>query len=130
MYIKEFDSWNQIKKSVNDKEKPHKVRHREVRWCSLGVNVGSEIDGKGETFTRPVIVVSIVGPDLAFVIPCSTKLHDRPGYLQIKLKNKTVSACLHQAKTISTKRIYDRIQKISQKQMEELKYKVKEFLEL
>jgi mRNA interferase MazF len=130
MYIKEFDTWNSIKKEINEKEKPHKVRVRELRWGSLGVNVGSEIDGKGNTFTRPLIILSLAGPDLALVVPCSTKLHDRPGYIKIQLKNKEVSACIHQMKIISTKRIYDRIQKVSQEQVNNLKNQIKEFYNL
>ena len=130
MYTKDFDSWNPVKKGINEKEKSHKVRAGEMRWCSLGVNVGSEIDGKGNTFTRPVIIISIAGPDLAFVVPCSTKLHERAGYIQIQLKNKKVSACVHQVKIVSTKRIYDRIQRISKNQIKDLKDHIKKFYDL
>lgn len=127
MYIKNFDQWNNFKKELNDKEKSHKVRPGEIRWCSFGVNVGSEIDGKGNSFTRPVIIISIAGPDLALVVPCSTKLHNRAGYMQFHAKNKQISACIHQMKIISTKRIYDRIEKISDPILLSIKSKIVSF---
>jgi hypothetical protein len=57
-------------------------------------------------------------------------LHDKPSYIKIQLKNKEVSACIHQMKIISTKRIYDRIQKVSQEQVNNLKNQIKEFYNL
>jgi mRNA interferase MazF len=130
MYIKEFDKWNVVKKELDKKENSHRVRPGEIRWCSFGVNIGSEIDGKGNSFTRPVIVVSLAGPELALVIPCSTKIHERPWYIHLDTKLKKISACVHQIKVVSTKRLYDRIEKLSSKTVSELKQKIIEFYAL
>lgn len=80
MYIKEFDKWLAKKKEVQNIEKKHKVRKGEVRWFSLGVNVGSEIDGKGESFTRPAVIIGQAGPELVLIAPCTSKLHSKEGY--------------------------------------------------
>ena len=61
MYIKEFDKWNRVKKRANDSTTSVFIRAGEIRWISFGVNVGSEIDGKGESFTRPGLIVHVIG---------------------------------------------------------------------
>ena len=47
---KDFDKWNIIKKQVNTKEVIRDLffYEREVWWCSLGLNVGYEQDGKND----------------------------------------------------------------------------------
>ncbi|MDR0299066.1 MAG: hypothetical protein LBI13_03170 [Streptococcaceae bacterium] len=52
MYQKEFDFWNNEKKHLNNREKAFYVKEREIWYCSLGVNVGYEIDGKHEQFEK------------------------------------------------------------------------------
>ena len=43
---KNFDTWNIKKKHVNRGES-RLYTEREIWWCSLGVNIGSEQDGSG-----------------------------------------------------------------------------------
>ena len=44
---KDFDNWNiQKKRAQAIKERPM-FKEREVWWCTLGVNIGDEQDGKG-----------------------------------------------------------------------------------
>lgn len=40
-FNKDFDSWNTRKKELNS-IKPHFYQEREIRWCSLGINIGFE----------------------------------------------------------------------------------------
>ena len=42
---KDFDSWNEKKKILNNNDVSF-YHEREVWWCSLGVNVGYEQNGK------------------------------------------------------------------------------------
>ncbi|MFA5871014.1 MAG: hypothetical protein WC842_03995 [Candidatus Paceibacterota bacterium] len=56
-YKKDFDSWNIQKKKINTREKVIFCNIREIWWCSLGVNIGSEEDGKNELFERPVLIL-------------------------------------------------------------------------
>ena len=48
---KEFDIWNANKKNIQNRELLNiKFHSREVWWCAVGVNIGSEQDGIGENF--------------------------------------------------------------------------------
>ena len=53
---KDFDKWNERKKALNDRERIL-FNPREIWWCSFGVNIGSEQDGSGDNFERPVIII-------------------------------------------------------------------------
>ena len=130
MYIKEFDNWNEIKKEVHTFDLGVRIRAGEVRWTSIGVNVGSEIDGKGASFTRPVLVLHVIGKTLALVIPLSTKLKDIAGYTPFEFKGRTTSLCIHQARTISQRRILTRIGRISDDRLAEIKSEFKHFFDL
>jgi len=111
-YVKDFDAWNTIKKRIQDDTRTVNIREGEIRWVTFGVNVGSEIDGKGASFARPALIVHVIGSNLALVIPMSTKVKDVTGYVPIQWKGKTVSLCVHQMKVISQKRILSRMGKI------------------
>ncbi len=127
MYKKHFDEWNEVKKRIDDGDVSVFIRVGEIRWAILGCNVGSEMDGKGESFTRPVLVIHVIGKKLALVIPLSTKMKDVPGYILFDWKNKKNSLCIHQMKVISQKRILKRMGKISDKKLEYIKDEIKRF---
>ncbi len=42
-----------MQKNLNSDDKHVNIRSGEIRWVVFGVNVGSEIDGKAKSFTRP-----------------------------------------------------------------------------
>lgn len=130
MYIKNHDIWNFSKKELDKKQSSQRYRKGEIRWAALGVNLGSEIDGKGKEFLRPVLILEKTSPDLYFVIPMSTKIRDILGYRVFDLKDKKVSICLHQAKTISEKRIFSRIEKVNENKLLEIKEQFKKYLNL
>ncbi len=127
MYIKEFDSWNVVKKRLQKEKRKVFIRAGEIRWAAIGVNIGSEIDGKGVSFTRPVLVLHVIGPNLALVIPMSTKLKDIAGYIRFLYKEKNTSLCMHQMRIISQKRILKRKGRISDKKLETIKKEVQKF---
>ncbi|MEI6238028.1 MAG: type II toxin-antitoxin system PemK/MazF family toxin [bacterium] len=130
MYIKDFDNWNEMQKHLNSDDRQVNIRAGEIRWVAFGVNIGSEIDGKGKSFTRPALVVHVVGSNLALVIPLSTKIKEMVGYLPFEFQGKTVSLCIHQSRTISQKRILSRKGRISEKKLAEIKEYLKSFFAL
>jgi len=130
MYIKDFDSWNQVKKRIQGETRHIAMRKGEIRWTSCGINLGSEIDGKGVSFTRPALILHVVGSELALTIPLSSKRKDIAGYIAFEWKGKTMSLCIHQMRIMSQKRILDRIGRVSENRLDEIKSTVKEFYSL
>lgn len=54
---KDFDVWNNKKKELNNAVFNSYVHAREIWWCSIGINVGDEEDGKNSMFERPVLII-------------------------------------------------------------------------
>ncbi len=71
--LKDFDSWNEKKKVVHAKGDAPFFHEREVWWCSLGINVGSEQDGTGSNYDRPVVVIRGFNKDIFFGVALTGK---------------------------------------------------------
>ena len=69
---KDFDRWNDRKKEVDRSTFADFVNEREVWWCTLGINVGSEQDGSPEFFERPVLVIRKFNKDTVLVVPLTS----------------------------------------------------------
>lgn len=130
MYFKDFDRWNHFKKQINQTDSQIHIRAGEIRWVNLGVNVGSEIDGKGELFSRPVLILHVISIQLALIIPLTSKIKSIPGYLEFTWKSSINSLCLHQIKVISQKRILSRKGRISEERLKTIKRKLVKFYDL
>jgi mRNA interferase MazF len=120
---KDFDKWNNLKK-IFEKENRELFAHpREVWWCSLGVNLGAEIDGKNDSFERPVLVIKVYSRETMFVLPVTSKEKNDTFHYRIfvKIKNiktgeyeeKPVWVKLTQARVISNKRLLRKVDLIS-----------------
>jgi len=130
MYFKDFESWSLVKKRLNEENRKVYIRAGEIRWVVFGVNVGSEIDGKGTSFTRPALIVHVIGSHLALVIPMSTKMKNIAGYVPFEWKGVTSALCIHQIKIISQKRILSRKGKISNQRLKNIKSEAIKFFSL
>ncbi len=106
MHVKDFLNWGKLKKIINDvqEERPN-VSVRQVRWCSLGHNIGSEIDGKGQAFSRPVIILKKLGTDNALVLPLSHTEKTGRYLWEFEFQNEKIKARLDQVRVIDLKRI-------------------------
>ena len=74
-YIKDFAAWHEIKSATDARNTSRiLIRIGAVWLIRLGVNVGSELDGKGNEFLRPVIVIRKINDQRFFGIPVSSKV--------------------------------------------------------
>jgi mRNA-degrading endonuclease toxin of MazEF toxin-antitoxin module len=111
MYIKNFDKWNKSKKIIENRNNNHlsSFRERDVWWCSIGINIGSEEDGKNEFFERPVLVLRKFNNRMSWVIPMSTKM--RLNKYNYYFENEV--ALMSQLRIVSNKRLNRFIRRIS-----------------
>ena len=112
MDAKRFDEWNAVAKTLHDKSPVVEYHEREIWWCSIGENIGSEINGKGESFLRPVLIVRKYG-NLFFGIPLSSQHHTGMWYAQFEHKQKYQCALLSQSSTFSSNRLQRKIGRLS-----------------
>lgn len=106
---KNFDGWNKVKKKTND-ELPRLYTVREIWWCRLGVNVGSEQDGRGEWYVRPCVIVRGFGSDACLVVPLTTSTREHPLRIMVGvIDGKEARANLSQLRVIDTRRLERKI---------------------
>jgi mRNA interferase MazF len=111
-YIKEFDLWNENKKRIEKSNIQRLCREREIWWCALGVNIGSEQDGKNELFERPVLVLKRYSMDLTLVLPITSTEKDNIYYVKINSVMAS-SVILSQIRAIDSKRLLRKVGMIS-----------------
>lgn len=118
-HTKDFDTWNKVKKQTEQIKRKVFAHPREVWWCSLGVNIGAEIDGKNDSFERPVIIMKVYNKETMLVLPTTGRAKTDKFHtpLEIESLNKqtnemttrTVYVKLTQARVISNKRLIRKV---------------------
>jgi len=107
-YVKDYDSWTEYKKKLDQNGFRGYFREREIWWCALGVNVGSEQDGKNESFERPVLIVKKARFDLALVVPISSKISAQSDRINVRLLGDQSQLLLTQMRIVSQNRLLRR----------------------
>jgi len=121
-YKKEFDRWNFLKKKIDSNNKKIFYHEREIWWSSLGVNIGSEEDGKNELYERPILIVNGFGLEMCRIIPLTSKSKSDKFHFKINyLENTEGYLILSQMKTISTKRLTRKMCRLNKEQFNTLK---------
>lgn len=104
--FKRFLDWIQAKMYIDRQARGGIIiKEGEVRWCSLGENIGDEENGKGEVFRRPVLVFKKFNNNIFWGIPMSTKNKDNAYYLKVILKDVEQSVIISQLRVLDTKRL-------------------------
>lgn len=106
---KNFDAWNEVKKKT-DEEIHRLYTVREIWWTRLGINIGTEQDGKGEWFVRPCIILRGFGPNACLVIPLTTSTHEHALRILVGAVNgRIVRANMSQIRVVDTRRLVRKI---------------------
>lgn len=82
------------------------VNEGEIWWASIGENIGYEINGKSEDFTRPIIIFKKLTHNFYLVIPLSTKMKTGTWYVPLKQRGIEMIACLSQVRSIDYRRLH------------------------
>jgi mRNA interferase MazF len=102
---KDFTGWHALKQSTHDGARRPTFKEREVWWCSVGVNIGHEIDGKHERFLRPVLVIRKFNRQIFWGVAMSTKLKDNQYYFPIEFKGRQECIVLSHLRLYDAKRL-------------------------
>jgi mRNA-degrading endonuclease toxin of MazEF toxin-antitoxin module len=123
IYFKNFDEWNLVKKSLNNNKSSKKFFYeREIWFCSIGINVGHEQDGKHERYERPVLIFKKINEKTFLGIPLasSQKRDIRSYYWNIKNRKRSI-LLFHQIRLLDSKRIHQKIDEIPSSTFEDIK---------
>ncbi len=116
--VKHFLEWIGIKQSLHERDvrSPY-FKEGEMWWAHVGENIGSEVDGKGNAFTRPVVVFRKLGAFTLLAIPTSTKEKEGTWYITFRHKGINEIALLSQIRVISFKRLKEKIGQLDEQDM-------------
>lgn len=127
--MKDFDNWNKEKKNLENIALDTLAFHeREIWWCSIGINLGNEQDGKNELFERPVLVLKKFNNKICWALPMSAKQKDSIYYHNLEHDGQTFSVILSQIRLVSVKRFHRFIRKISPHQFNLIQNKIVDLL--
>ncbi len=123
-----FDDWNHKKKQLHGSHPKILFKEGQIWWCSLGVNVGEEVLGKGPLYRRPVIVIRKITHSPCVVIPTTTQ-EKRAGswYFPFEVNNLKRWAMVYQIRFISSRRLSNRESTLSDPDFQALKKAVRDF---
>lgn len=126
--MKNFFGWLRLKRNIDESTGRAFAHPREIWWCSLGINVGVEIDGKHENFERPVIIVRVYNKHSLLILPLTGKEKNDNFHYMIKTKRKTVWVKLTQVRMISNKRLLRKIDIVDTKQFSGIRQALRTFI--
>ena len=104
---KDFQLWHNRKSSINESNPRVFFHERDVWWCSLGHNIGSEEDGKGNDFGRPVVIFRKFNNRTFWAIPLTTLKKENRLNVRISIGDITDRyAIIQQMRLMDAKRLY------------------------
>lgn len=126
---KDFGKWHDEKSSINENRPRPFFYEGEVWWCSLGVNVGYEEDGKSDAFERPVVIFRKFNKEVFWGLPVTSQDKSGRYYFHYDYDGKEFAAILSQIRLLDAKRLRRRILVLSQAERNALDEKFKELLQ-
>jgi mRNA-degrading endonuclease toxin of MazEF toxin-antitoxin module len=121
-----YEKWSCLKIKINSKKDIY-CNPGEIWWCSMGVNIGVEIHGKNDLFERPVLIIKVYNLSSILIVPITSKNKFGQYYEEIEgIRGRVI---LSQPRTLSSKRLARKIQKISLADLERIKRRLKDSLE-
>ncbi len=107
MSRKDFASWHQLKNYLQEAElRMPFFYEQEIWWINMGLNLGSEEDGKGTGFLRPVIILRRFNRQLFYGVPISTTTKTGPFYYSFSEGiAQPITALLSQVRAYDSRRL-------------------------
>jgi len=123
--VKDFVGWHTLKTRLDKSDTLPTFKERDIWWCSIGVNIGHEQDGKNILYNRPVLVVRKFNRKIFWGVPLTTKIKNNPYYLQITFKGQPQCIILSQLRLWDSKRLANKMGQLSEQQFKTVRSALK-----
>jgi mRNA-degrading endonuclease toxin of MazEF toxin-antitoxin module len=108
--IKRFSEWLGLKEKLHENgEQAPFFSENEIWWCSIGENVGVEINGKSDLFSRPVFIYRKLSRTGFMGVPMTTQIKDGSWYVNVDFRGKRQVANLAQSRVLGVERLSNRM---------------------
>lgn len=120
--MKRFLEWMGLKEKLHNKEhKPPLFKEGEVWWCYWGENIGIEINGKNNQFTRPVFILKKYDKYSFLGLPLSTKIKTGTWYVNIQFTGLDQTISLSQGRVFDYKRLKEKVGEMNLEEVEKIR---------
>ncbi|OGF62105.1 hypothetical protein A2926_03430 [Candidatus Giovannonibacteria bacterium RIFCSPLOWO2_01_FULL_44_40] len=122
MVVKRFLEWIKLKEKLHKiASDPPLVKERDLWWVSFGENIGSEINGKSQLFSRPGIILKKLSREFYLVAPTTSQKKEGSWYVEITQEGKFMYVCLHQIRAVDYRRLSSRLGQIDSNDFDKVK---------
>lgn len=131
--IKTFVDWIKIKTKTHMRETDDKFIHEgEIWWASFGRNVGSELNGKNDSFERPVLVFKKVSDTTFWALPITSKVKEKvySQHVFINKNGEENAVVWTQIRLLSNRRLIRKAGRLSKGNQKKIKQTIGKFLGL
>lgn len=107
--------WFNVKSDLRKAGKIPRFKEGDLWWCGCGENVGVEMNGKDDYFARPVLVYKKLSKfSFVGIFLTSRTYHNGSWYVPFTFHGKESVAVLCQIRTLSVKRLYNKMGEIDE----------------
>lgn len=117
---KKFNEWNEEKKKLDISDRAVEFHEREIWWCSIGVNVGSEQHSQTNDFSRPVLIVRKFTRSIFWGIPLTTRIKSDNFRIRLNLHGMENDLLVLQMRAYDRKRLMRKISMMSEQDFEKI----------
>jgi len=107
--LNKLKKWCDLKIILSNKRDKIVFKQGDIWWCSLGVNLGEEMFGKGEKFTRPVLIFRKFTTHSFLGLPLTKQEKKGTWYVKITIHGERRWVMLNQARILDKKRLTNRL---------------------
>jgi mRNA-degrading endonuclease toxin of MazEF toxin-antitoxin module len=129
---KDFNAWNSRKMDIHaaslSEEQKIFFAEGEIWWCVLGINIGTEEDGKNEQFERPVLILKVFNRKSILIVPLTGKRKIGKYYFLYKHQNVEYTVILSQIRFISSSRLLNRMHALDESQFSTIRERIKRII--
>ncbi len=128
-HVKDFPGWHNLKVVLNGLKAHPTFKEREIWWCSIGINVGYEIDGKtAGKFNRPVLIVRKFNNKVFWGVPLTTKDKCGPFHVPVNFKGNEQCVTINQLRLWDSRRLTHKAGDLTDPQFQKIKQALKDLL--
>lgn len=127
---KDFSKWHKLKTKLQGQEMDEELffNIRDVWYCSVGLNLGREEDGKNENYERPVLIIKKFNNEIFLALPITSGIKDGRYYHQFNIKDQPNSIILSQIRLLDKKRLLRKMFVFPEDDFKEVMNKLKKII--
>lgn len=127
-FVKDFRKWSEVAERIERRKLSEFVKVGAIYWCSVGVGVGSELTGKGESFSRPVLVLAALSDRMFLILPITSQSRAGRNYVPVMVNGWREYAALNHVRAIDGLRLENFMDEVDAKTVGIMKKELIKFL--